>query len=100
MGCRGAGRCGAAARAAQGLALAVAVFAGAGVLSSLRGRWQRYVEQEERGYVARGRAGSSDASIRQGVPRNVGTKLTQRRATFGPRGPGRGRRAQATAEAA
>jgi hypothetical protein len=46
----------AAARAAQGLALAVAAYAGAGVLSGLRGRWQRYVEQEERGYVARGRA--------------------------------------------
>jgi hypothetical protein len=46
----------ATARAAQGLALAVAVYAGAGVLSGLRERWQRYVEHVERGYVARGRA--------------------------------------------
>ena len=46
----------AAARAAQGLSLALAVYAGTAVLSGLRERWQRYVAQVEQGYVVRGRA--------------------------------------------
>jgi hypothetical protein len=44
-----------AARVAQGISLAVTVYAGSVVLNGLRGRWQRYVENAQQDYVGRGR---------------------------------------------